>query len=60
MGGVPIYQSIVAAAVFYLLNRLSGQQWKALFRFRSERLSYQVHCFELTKLGETVVETVKW
>ena len=29
MGGVPIYQSIVAAAVCYLLNRLSGQPWKA-------------------------------
>ena len=38
MGGVPINQSIVAAAVFYLLNRLSGQSWKVLFRFRSEDL----------------------
>ena len=48
MGGVPIYQSIVAAAVCYL-NRLSGQPWKALFRFRSEDLSYQIHCFQHLK-----------
>ena len=41
-GGVPIYQSIVAAALCYLLKRLSGQLWKALFRFRSGDLSYQV------------------
>ena len=51
MGGVPIYQSIVAAAVCYLLNRLSGQPWKALFRFRSEYLSYQEHCFQHLKLN---------
>ena len=50
-GGVPIHQSIVAAAVCYLLNRLSGQPWKALFRFRSEDLSYQVHCFQHLKLN---------
>ena len=50
-GGVPIYQSIVAAAVCYLLNRLSGQPWIALFRFRSEDLSYQVHCFQHLKLN---------
>ena len=35
-GGVPIYQSIVAAAVCYLLNRLPGQPWKALFRFAAK------------------------
>ena len=28
------------------INRLSGQPWKTLFRFRSEDLSYQVHCFQ--------------
>ena len=50
-GGVPIYQSIVAAAVCYHLNRLSGQPWIALFRFRSEDLSYQVHCFQHLKLN---------
>ena len=50
-GGVLIYQSIVAAAVCYLLNRLPGQPWKALFRFRSEDLSYQVHCFQHLKLN---------
>ena len=49
--GVPIYQSIVAAAVCYLLNRLFGQPWKALFQFRSEDLSYQVHCFQHLKLN---------
>ena len=51
VGGVPTYQSIVAAAVCYLLNCLSGQPWKALFRFRSEDLSYQVHCFQHLKLN---------
>ena len=51
MGGVPICQSIVAAAVCYLLNRLSGQPWKALFRFCREDLSYQVHCFKTLKLN---------
>ena len=50
-GGVPVYQSIVAAGVCYLLNRLSGQPWKALFRFRSEDMSYQVHCFQHLKLN---------
>ena len=50
-GGVPIYQSIVAAAVCYLLNRLSGKPRKALFRFRSEDLSKQVHCFQHLKLN---------
>ena len=50
-GGVPVYQSIVAAAVYYLLNQLSEQPWKALFRFRSEDLSYQVHCFQHLKLN---------
>ena len=49
-GGVPIYQSIVAAAVYYLLNGLSGQLLKVLFRFRGEDLSYQVHCFQLQHL----------
>ena len=53
MGGVPLYQSIVAAAVCYILNRVSGQSWKALFRFRSEDLSYQVHCFQHLKLNWT-------
>ena len=48
--GVPIYQSIVAAAVWYLLNRPSGQPWNALFRFRSEDLSYQINCFQHLKL----------
>ena len=28
------------------INQLSGQPWKTLFRFRSEDLSYQVHCFQ--------------
>ena len=50
-GGVLNYQSIVTAAVCHLLNRLSGQPWKALFRFRSEDLSYQVHCFQHLKLN---------
>ena len=51
IGGFPIYQSIVAAAVCYLQNRVSGQPWKALFQFRSEDLSYQVHCFQHLKLN---------
>ena len=40
MGGIPIYQSIVAVGVHYLQNQLSGQPWKALSRFGSEDLLY--------------------
>ena len=33
------------------INRLSGQPWKTLFRFRSHGLSYQVHCYQHLKLN---------
>ena len=51
IGGVPIYQGIVAAAVCYLQNWFSWQPWKALFRFRSKHLSYPLHCFQHLKLN---------
>ena len=35
-GGVPIYQSIVAAAVCYFLNRLSRHQGKLSFNFAAK------------------------
>ena len=39
------YQNIVAASVTH--NQFSGQPWKGLFGFRSEALSYVLHCFAL-------------
>jgi len=47
MGGVPTSQSFVAAAVCYLLNRFSGQAWKALFRFAAKICHIKYIAFKL-------------